>query len=73
MLLRFSGNLPDPGIEPTFPMSPGLAGKFFTTESPGKTIGEVNRHIFTHEIPPTYPSKDYQFHFTLENNNKARF
>ena len=27
------GNLPDPGIEPT---SPTLAGRFFTTESPGK-------------------------------------
>ena len=27
------GNLPDPGIEP---MSPASAGRFFTTESPGK-------------------------------------
>ena len=27
------GNLPDPGIEP---MSPALAGGFFTTETPGK-------------------------------------
>ena len=30
------GNLPDPGIEPSSPVSPSLAGRFFTTESPGK-------------------------------------
>ena len=29
------GDLPDPGIEPE---SPALAGKFFTTEPPGKSI-----------------------------------
>ena len=27
------GDIPDPGIEPVFP---ALAGRFFTTESPGK-------------------------------------
>ena len=27
------GDLPDPGIEP---VSPALAGRFFTAESPGK-------------------------------------
>ena len=32
------GDLPDPGIEPRSPVSPVLAGKFFTTESPGKSI-----------------------------------
>ena len=30
------GDLPIPGIKPT---SPALAGRFFTTESPGKQIG----------------------------------
>ena len=30
------GGLPDPGIKPEFPMSPALAGRFFTTEPPGK-------------------------------------
>ena len=29
-------DLPDPGIKPTSPTSPALAGKFFTTASPGK-------------------------------------
>ena len=28
-----SGNLPDPGIEPTFLMPPALAGGFFTTNA----------------------------------------
>ena len=28
-------DLPDPGIEPTFLVSPALAGGFFTIESPG--------------------------------------
>ena len=27
------GHLPDPGIEPVSPMSPGLAGRFFTTSA----------------------------------------
>ena len=30
------GDLPDPGIEPTSPVSPVLAGEFFTTELSGK-------------------------------------
>ena len=30
------GDLPDPGIEPTFLVSLALAGGFFTTEPPGK-------------------------------------
>ena len=32
----FPGNLPDPGIKPTFLSSPVLAGGFFTTALPGK-------------------------------------
>ena len=31
-------DLPDPGIELTSPVSPALAGGFFTTEPPGKPI-----------------------------------
>ena len=30
------GDLPHPGTEPTSPASPALAGRFFTTEPPGK-------------------------------------
>ena len=31
-----SGDPPDPGIKPTFPLPPALAGRFFTTEPLGK-------------------------------------
>ena len=30
------GNLPDPGIKPESLGSPAMAGRFFTTEQPGK-------------------------------------
>ena len=33
-----SGDLPNPGIEPASPLSPVLAGRFFTTEPPGKSL-----------------------------------
>ena len=32
------GDLPSPGIEPESLMSPALAGGFFTTEPPGRTL-----------------------------------
>ena len=32
------GDLPDPGNEPTSPESPALAGEFFTTELPWKSV-----------------------------------
>ena len=34
------GDLHDTGIEPMSPLSPALAGGFFTTESLGKLIGK---------------------------------
>ena len=32
------GDSPDPGIEPTSPVSPALEGRFFTTEPPEKPL-----------------------------------
>ena len=32
------GDLPDPGIKPTSLTSPSLAGRFFTTQPPGKPL-----------------------------------
>ena len=32
------GDLPDPGVEPAFLMSPGLTGWFFTTAPPGEPM-----------------------------------
>ena len=40
------GNLPDPGIEPVSLMSPALAGRFFTTEPPGKPNVVKNVFLF---------------------------
>ena len=37
------GNLPDSGMEPRFPASSALAGRFFTTEPPGKPFLSQNR------------------------------
>ena len=34
--VSYSRDLPDPGIEPSTPGSPALAGRFFTTAPPGK-------------------------------------
>ena len=41
------GNLPDPGIEPVSPTPPLLAGRFFTTEPPGKF-----KHLYIVEKRP---------------------
>ena len=38
----FTGDLPHPGIEPTFPMSLSLAGGFFIIESPGKPLSRIS-------------------------------
>ena len=36
------GDLPDPGIKSVSPASPPLAGRFFTTEPPGKLSGKCS-------------------------------
>ena len=56
------GDLPDPGIEPT---SPALAGRFFTTEPPGKPILshklQDRPHGPLHKTPIHYSGLFYQF------------
>ena len=37
-----AGDLPDPGIKP---MSPVLAGRFFTTEPPGKPKSDIKNNF----------------------------
>ena len=39
-----SGDLPDPGIEPTSLMSPALAGRFFTTSATWKA--QIHLYVF---------------------------
>ena len=36
------GNLPDPGIKPTFPESPALSGRFFTTNATREALKSIN-------------------------------
>ena len=49
------GNLPNPGIELMSPVSPALAGWFFTTESPGKPIYlPTHTHTHTHSYTLTH-------------------
>ena len=38
------GDLPDPGIEPVSPVSPALAGGFFTSVPPGKLPSRDTRY-----------------------------
>ena len=38
LLIHTPRDLPQPGIEPVSPVSPALAGKFFTTEPHGKPL-----------------------------------
>ena len=39
------GELPDPGMEPVSPVSPALAGRFFTAEPPGKpNLCDITAH-----------------------------
>ena len=48
------GYLPYPGVEPAFLVSPAFFGRFFTTEPPGKLLGEggvpANKHIFLQKV-----------------------
>ena len=38
-------DLPDPGIEPASPVSPALAGRFFTTEPSGKPHYKIKSRL----------------------------
>ena len=50
------GDLPDPGIEPRSPVAPALAGRFFTTERPGKP--QVNlEELFFFFLSSCFPEK----------------
>ena len=42
--ISFSGDLPNPGIEPASLMSPKLAGSFFTTGA----AWEAHMHVYMH-------------------------
>ena len=43
LLFPSKGDLPSPGIKPTSPVSPALAGRFFTTVPPRKPTGMAGK------------------------------
>ena len=47
---RPPGDLPDPRIELESPVSPALAGGFFTTEPPGKPSPSVSQYEIFHSV-----------------------
>ena len=55
------GDLPDPGIEPESHTCLALAGRFFTTESPGKPCPYVYDHLFFF----FFPAKEHGFAFVV--------
>ena len=62
-----SGDLLDPGIEPASLASPVLAGRFFTTESPGKptlSIREIKLTGMGREEIPKMECAQKQFNLT---------
>jgi len=46
-----AGDLPDPGIEPTPPVSPTLAVRFFTTNQPEAGALQILAHQPEHRSP----------------------
>ena len=48
------GDLPDPGIEPAFLMSPALAGRFFILVPPGKPKRRAHNHLSPQSNLPKY-------------------
>ena len=53
LLCPLLGDLPDPGIEPTFLTSPALAGGFFTTSTTWEAHGRVERETSLYTSDPS--------------------
>ena len=55
-------DLPDPGIKPMSLVSPALAGRFFTTASPGKlkfcfSSVQFSRSVMSDSLRPPWPAR----------------
>ena len=67
-----SEDLPHSGIEPASPVSPALAGRFFTTEPPGKPTGDP-RMLRTLSAPLTFMQMLNWFMMYLQHGIRAGF
>ena len=63
-----AGDLPDPGIKP---VSPALAGRFFTTEPPGKPLALIKVLMTLYSCRQC--AQPWQFCFSLLNNLLSTF
>ena len=61
-------DLPDPRIEPTSPVSPALAGRFFTTEPPGKPKS-ILKWKWKQPCPTPCDPMDYTVHGSSPGQN----
>ena len=57
LLFPIPGDLPHSGIEPPSPLSPALAGRFFTTKPPGKPSQLLGCDYFLSRQGPCSPSE----------------
>ena len=76
MPLPALGDLPDPGFKPKSPVSPALAGGFFTIEPPGKPRllgrkklkkGDASHtcsYVRKEKVLPEAPGADLHLHLT---------
>ena len=51
------GDLPNPGVKPVSSAFPALAGRFVTTEIPGKPIWELYKYLFTYSCDKYFKRK----------------
>ena len=68
------GNLPNPGIEPTSPTSPTLAGRFFTTVPAGKLqyTCENLAYLYMHLVILAHTSPPHQNLFSAPRRSSLR-
>ena len=60
------GDLPDPGIEPALPATPGLAGPFSPAEPPGKPMRGLCK---TKSVPVDYLKFKFNWAFCIFSDN----
>ena len=58
------GDLPDPGIKPTSLAPPALAGRFFTTEPPGKPPFSFYRKLLLRAITEDHLARKLQVSYS---------
>ena len=66
------GDVPDTGIEPISIVSPALAGRFFTTEPPGKPQ-KLNNTLLNNQWVTEEITKEIRKQFEINENNNTMY